>query len=138
MEVRFALIADAANISREGKLNILGEFNAVHAAQYPYRHPVICYIASIEIINEDRGHRFEIELRYTDEDGRAIAPPIAFQIGVAGPDVPGGIESHSLILPINNLTVPRTGKYCFDLWCDGVMVKRTRLTAFTRILPTGP
>ncbi|MFP5355722.1 MAG: DUF6941 family protein, partial [Gemmatimonadota bacterium] len=39
MHVSFALFADAANISQEGKLNILGVFDAVQVGQLPAVHP---------------------------------------------------------------------------------------------------
>ena len=39
MHVSFALFADAANLSQEGKLNILGVFDAVQVATLPAVHP---------------------------------------------------------------------------------------------------
>jgi hypothetical protein len=39
MHVSFALFADAANLSQEGKLNILGVFDAVQVATVPAVHP---------------------------------------------------------------------------------------------------
>ena len=38
MHVSFALFADAANLSQEGKLNVLGVFDAVHVASLPAVH----------------------------------------------------------------------------------------------------
>ena len=39
MHVSFAIFADAANLSQEGKLNILGVFDAVQVGQTPTVHP---------------------------------------------------------------------------------------------------
>src|ERR1700710_2993145 len=39
MHLSFALFADAANISQEGKLNILGVFDAVQCGTLPTVHP---------------------------------------------------------------------------------------------------
>jgi len=39
MHVTFALFADAANLSQEGKLNILGVFDAVQVTAIPSVHP---------------------------------------------------------------------------------------------------
>jgi len=39
MHVSFALLADAANLSQEGKLNILGVFDALQVAALPSVHP---------------------------------------------------------------------------------------------------
>src|SRR3982074_678567 len=39
MHISFAVFADAANLSQEGKLNILGVFDAVQVAGLPTIHP---------------------------------------------------------------------------------------------------
>src|SRR4051812_5947334 len=39
MHVSFALFADAANLSQEGKLNVLGVFDALQVATLPAGHP---------------------------------------------------------------------------------------------------
>ncbi|HXD48668.1 MAG TPA: hypothetical protein VN600_07840 [Gemmatimonadaceae bacterium] len=39
MHVAFALFADAANLSQEGKLNVLGVFDALQVATLPAVHP---------------------------------------------------------------------------------------------------
>lgn len=39
MHIAFALFADAANLSQEGKLNILGVFDAVQVGTLPGMHP---------------------------------------------------------------------------------------------------
>jgi len=39
MHVTFALFADAANLSQEGKLNVLGVFDALQVATLPAVHP---------------------------------------------------------------------------------------------------
>src|SRR5215207_2107254 len=39
MHISFALFADAANISQEGKLNIMGVFDAVQVGALPTMHP---------------------------------------------------------------------------------------------------
>jgi len=39
MHLSFALFADGANLSQEGKLNILGVFDAMQVASFPSVHP---------------------------------------------------------------------------------------------------
>lgn len=39
MKIIFSVLADAANITREGKLNILGIFDSIQAQQFPVTHP---------------------------------------------------------------------------------------------------
>lgn len=55
MHVSFALFADAANISQEGKLNILGIFDAVHVGQLPALHPRATFVVRIKAVPSDAG-----------------------------------------------------------------------------------
>ena len=39
MRVALGVLADYANVSAEGKLNIMGVFQIVNAVQFPHVHP---------------------------------------------------------------------------------------------------
>ena len=53
MHVSFALFADAANISQEGKLNILGVFEALQVAQLPTVHPGATMVVRLKALPDD-------------------------------------------------------------------------------------
>ncbi|MBP6771523.1 MAG: hypothetical protein KA154_00920 [Gemmatimonadaceae bacterium] len=55
MHVSFALFADAANLSQEGKLNILGVFDAVHVGQFPALHPRATFVLRLKGASSDVG-----------------------------------------------------------------------------------
>jgi hypothetical protein len=55
MQVSFALFADAANLSQEGKLNVLGVFDAVHAASFPSIHPRATLVVRLKGSPADAG-----------------------------------------------------------------------------------
>lgn len=55
MHVSFALFADAANISQEGKLNILGVFDALHVQQLPAVHPRATMVVRLKALPGDVG-----------------------------------------------------------------------------------
>jgi hypothetical protein len=55
MHVSFALFADAANLSQEGKLNVLGVFDAVHAATFPSLHPRATLVVRLKGTAADAG-----------------------------------------------------------------------------------
>ena len=48
MDVTLALLADAANVSQDGKLNILGIFNGLGAAAFPATHPSMHLVLRFE------------------------------------------------------------------------------------------
>ncbi len=55
MHVSFALFADAANISQEGKLNVLGVFDAVQVGQTPAVHPRAHLVVRLKATPRDVG-----------------------------------------------------------------------------------
>ena len=71
MHVSFALLADAANLSQEGKLNILGVFDAVQVAGLPTVHPRASLVVHLKGDSQDVGrHRFG--LRWVGPSGREL------------------------------------------------------------------
>ncbi len=71
MNVSFALFADGANISQEGKLNILGIFDAVHVAQLPSLHPRATFIIRIKATPADKGVH-QMVLRWINPRGTEL------------------------------------------------------------------
>ncbi len=116
MKARFSLICDAANISQEGKLNVLGAFNTIQTAAVPAMHASLTYVASLEVDSMDVGRDHVLELRYVNEDGRVLAPPLRTGFRIEGRAEPGHVEAQSLLLRISPMTVPSEGKFCLDLW----------------------
>ncbi len=56
MQVSFALFADAANLSQEGKLNVLGVFDALQVGGFPAIHPRTHFVLRLNGSMEDIGH----------------------------------------------------------------------------------
>ena len=55
MHISFALFADAANISQEGKLNVLGVFDAVQVGALPAMHPRATLVVRLKATRDDLG-----------------------------------------------------------------------------------
>ena len=71
MEVDLAVIADAANVSQEGKLNILGVFDTIWAREFPFRHATMVLVVRVRAdFTEGGGH--PLEVRLVDADGAQI------------------------------------------------------------------
>jgi hypothetical protein len=118
MDVQLAVLADSANLSQEGKLNILGEFDALYADVEPVTMPLMYFVAKVRVSVGEFGNKdfVTVELRVVDHDGGLVAPPVtikltgrpeAFGIGVpfVGP----------IVVPIMNATFERFGTYTFEL-----------------------
>jgi hypothetical protein len=64
MHIAFALFADAANLSQEGKLNILGVFDALHVGSLPAVHPRATLVLRLKGGRADVGtHGLRLEWR---------------------------------------------------------------------------
>lgn len=113
MDLTLAVCCDAANISREGKLNLLGIFNSIHAAQFPCTHPHLALVLRVEAsIGEDGA--FPLELKLADEDGQELFT-IGGHLTLQGAE-PGRPMTAQTIMDINNLQLPRPGTYAFEVF----------------------
>ena len=71
MQVSFALFADAANISQEGKLNILGVFDALQVGAFPAVHPRAHLVVHLKGTPLDVGSH-ALTLRWVNPHGEEL------------------------------------------------------------------
>lgn len=128
MELKFILAADAANISREGKLNITGEFNTFHGSAQPVVHPFFKIVARIEA-NIAEGLEHAGMVKIVDEDGKPIvqSPPFPLMFGSGGRGIPARAN---LDVGIVGVAFPKFGDYGVHVFVDGV--QRGQLTLYVR------
>jgi hypothetical protein len=116
MHVSFALFADAANISQEGKLNILGVFDAVHVGQFPAIHPRGTLVVRLKGTPADAGTH-PMTLRWTNGRGNELWSSTAeLQVNAA----PG--QTGELDLPVIvqlDLPLDGPGDYRMHIALDG-------------------
>lgn len=115
MHVKLALLADYANVTGEGKLNILGIFDRITVQQLPVVHPQMHLILRLEAHSTERNRTHNIEIRLHDPDGETV-------FEVKGDIVPQGSSvlstSTNQILTLNNLQLEKTGGYNFVVFVD--------------------
>ena len=129
MHISFAVFADAANLSQEGKLNILGVFDAVQVAGLPTIHPRTHFVVRLKADGDDTGsHKltfrwlspFEEELwSSSGEMNVAQAANPVFEL-----DLP--------IIAVVDLPLNVAGQYTMQVTLDG------QPTAAARLLVSGP
>lgn len=115
MRVPLAVLCDAANVSREGKLNILGVFSALRALQFPHAHPSMTLVVGLEATYTERGEH-SIDIRLSDADGNELLK-LDGRAHLQS-DRPGHPIFTQAILTLNNLTFPRAGTYTVDILVD--------------------
>ena len=116
MEVAFALLADAANVSREGKLNILGAFDRIHGATFPLTWPRMVLVTRFLASAAEFGQEKSIEIVTLDADGK--------QLGRATGKMNIGTPTAGRQLKINHIlpmtvTFPGTGEYSIEVLING-------------------
>ena len=111
MKIPMALLADEANVSQEGKLNVLGVFDRIAAASFPVLHPKLVFVFRVQAEYADAGRRFPVRVRLMDEDGAALfeadgeitAPPVP----------PGEFLTANQLFSLVGTHFPRPGSYKF-------------------------
>jgi hypothetical protein len=128
MQKQLALIADSANISRENKLNILGEFDTLWAREVPIAWPVMWFVAKLKVEGADVGTR-QLLLRIVDEDGNTVVPPLTgiLEIPAPGEDFSGYFPSIPIVLGVQNARFPDFGAYSFELRVDDAILAEVPL-----------
>jgi len=117
MEVTLALLADAANLSQEGKLNILGAFDRLSAAAFPARHPEMQLVMRFEASPAEYGMKKKIAIKLLDEDGAFIGGADAEAI--IPPQNSGRKARIQHVLTMRDVVFPKAGDYVFAVLVDG-------------------
>jgi hypothetical protein len=115
VKLQLALICDAANISREGKLNILGVFSALRARQFPCVHPSLTLVVGLEATYTERGEH-AIDIRLVDADGVELLK-LDGQVNIQT-ERPGRPIFSQAVLQLNNIAFPHPGTYTVDILVD--------------------
>jgi hypothetical protein len=119
VQVNLAVLCDAANVSREGKLNILGEFDSIHASSFPLTYPTMVLVVRLEAHPTETGdHRLKLQL--LDADGADVVPPLEGEFATGRPPFLGvPVRTAPIILQMHGVRFEGPGHYSFELLVDG-------------------
>lgn len=128
MKIPMALIADEANISQEGKLNVLGVFDRIASASFPMVHPKMVFVFRIEAEFGDGGRALPVRVRLIDADGGVL-----FEAGgeIMAPVVePGDFATTNQIFALLGIRFEHAGNYKFVVNLGDLPPHETPLTTF--------
>ena len=134
MHVSFALFADAANLSMEGKLNILGVFDAVQVASLPALHPRAHLVVRLKGGPPDAGTHV-VGLQWLNPAGTELWSSNG-ELTVAVP--PAGVtEIDFPLIAAVDLPLDSTGTYAMHVAIDGANHGAVKLHVRTAVTPAG-
>lgn len=116
MHVSFALFADAANLSQEGKLNILGVFDALQVATLPAVHPRAHLVVHLKGTGADIGQH-TVSFRWLGPNGQELWTSTG-DLNV-GPPPPGVAEMDLPLIAQLDLPMDSAGSYNMAIAIDG-------------------
>ena len=124
MELDFAFLADAADVSM-GKLHVLGgAFDTIHVQGFPASHPSLAVVLRLLLspIDLDRKHTLQILL--LDADGKPIASANGELMMPKAPGAPAGWKQ-AVLLPLRFFNVPfkEEGHYSIEILANDKMLK---------------
>jgi hypothetical protein len=116
MHVSFALFADAANLSQEGKLNILGVFDALQVASLPAIHPRAHLVVHLKGTGTDVGAH-TVNFRWLSPNGSELWNSSG-DLNVGAPP-PGTAEMDLPLIAQLDLPIDSAGNYTMAIAIDG-------------------
>lgn len=116
MRVKHALIADYANVTQDGKLNVMGVFGRILSPSFPVTHPSLYLVLVFIVDAAEEGLTREFRIRLVDDEDTAL-------IDVTGTmqatEVIGPSVEVQQILAFQMIQFPRPGAYSFQIDAHG-------------------
>jgi hypothetical protein len=117
MDVTLALLADAANVSREGKLNLLGIFDTIFAPAFPSTHPQMQLVLRFEAEPAEAGSHRSVEVQFLTPEGQVLFRlPGTMTVHPRGPSDRIRMDQ---VVSLTNVQLERPGRYRFQVVIDG-------------------
>lgn len=115
MTIQVAVLCDAAT-EYNGKLNLLGTFDTLYAADFPAHHPG-CSVAIRLAFERNEEGPHELQVHFVDEDGQPIMDPTDVPMEAAFPSDATFI-SRNFIVNFQQLKFEKSGLYAVDVVLD--------------------
>jgi len=116
MKLILLLAADCANITGDGKLNVMGIFREINAPNFPAKHASMHLVIKLSAELGEYGKSRDLFVKLLDPNGNEI-------MNISGPiNVPesggGRIPEVNAILELKDVVFPQPGPYQFVVMVD--------------------
>lgn len=116
MEVVLAVLADAASISEDNKLNMLGVFQTIRSGTAPFAFPQMVVVVLLRADPGENADTHNISISLADAERKEVTSPLELTIraetvkAVAAPDF-----DMPIIIGMSNFMFPHFGDYVFQI-----------------------
>ena len=117
MKVELFVLCDAAT-DYQGKLNLLGTFDAIWAKQMPAVHPLCAVVLRMRFMAREEGEH-KVKISIVDGDGKAVVRPVEAAVNIQFKNTPLMSMATNMILNLQGLKFPAYCEYSIDLAIDG-------------------
>jgi hypothetical protein len=128
--LRYALLADFANVTNDGKVNILGVADRIFSQQYPAVHRLMFLVMSLESEHDDDEQTRSIDIQLIDPDAQLVSR-IQGQI-----EFGAGKQIVNQIHVFQDVLFNAPGAYQFNIFFDEAQVKAVELELL--LMPAQP
>lgn len=137
MNVALALLADAANTTADGKLNILGVFNTIYSDVYPAAHPEMKLVVRLQLHPAELEEPKQVHVQFRNDEGRRLDGFRAeFTVEARpGAELGGETLTTDSILSVSNLYLEAAGTYEFLILVNGEVKAQIPFKAQLRQAP---
>jgi hypothetical protein len=125
VKIPMAFLADEANLSMDGKLNVLGVFDRITAPVFPSVHPRMVFCFRVESEYADSGRAFQVFVRLVDDDGEVLFEANGELVAPHVP--PGEFSTSNQVFTLIGTQFPHPGQYRFMVHLGGLPPHETQL-----------
>lgn len=118
MRVVFNMLADTANFTAEGKLNIAGEYNSIYARQLPAVLASTISVVRIEAVGQESGNHVA-RLEIVAPDNQSVLALLEHSFSFPTPSTSALPERINLLSVLQGLILPVYGRYELRVGVDG-------------------
>jgi hypothetical protein len=116
VNIEMIVLCDAAT-EYQGKLNILGTFDAIWARSIPAVHQLCAVALRLRFSRIEEGEH-SVKLNIIDADGKSVVKPIETKVNVQFKESALSSVAVNMILNIQGIKFPDYGEYSIDLAVD--------------------
>ncbi len=118
MEATLAVACDYANVSQDGKLNIMGIFQEINAPSLPFPLPQMYLVMSFSAGPAEFGSQRQIRIVLLRADGQEVLN-LEGQMQVPRPTRPGSRAYINETIGLAGVTFDQAGDYGFSILVGG-------------------